>query len=89
MRRGNGIEGSHIEEGRSRRGKGDGVDGAEVANERPDGVELKVGVMGVPVGEEERERLEEEVGIENFRGMTKVKAMVMVKIEREEKQRES
>lgn len=75
MRRGNGIEGSHIEEGRSRRGKGEGVVGAEVANERPDGVELKVGVMGVPVGEEERERLEEEVGIENFRGMAKVVVM--------------
>jgi hypothetical protein len=72
MRRGNGIEGSHIEEGRSRRGKGEGVSGAEVENERADGVELKVGVMGVPVGEEARERLEEEVGNDSFRGMAKV-----------------
>ena len=75
MRRGNGIDGSHSDEGRSSRGKGEGVKGAEVENERADGIELNVGVMGVtlpvPVADEERERLEEEVGNDSFRGMAK------------------
>lgn len=68
MSRGNGSEGSHSEAGRSARGKGEGVADMGV-DDRPDGVELNVGVTGVPAAEEARERVEEEVGNDNFRGM--------------------
>lgn len=50
------------------RGKGDGVADMGV-DESPDGVELKVGVTGVPAAEEARERVEDEVGNDSFRGM--------------------
>jgi hypothetical protein len=73
MSRGNGSEGSHRESGKLARGKGEGVDDMGV-DDRPDGVEVKVGVTGVPPAEEARDRVEEEVGNDSFRGM----AMVMV-----------
>jgi hypothetical protein len=76
MSLGNGNEGSHSEAGISRREKGDGVEDMGV-DDRPDGVELKVGVMGVPAVEEASERLEEEVGNDNFRGMAKATEVKM------------
>lgn len=75
MSRGKGSEGSHNEAGRLARGKGEGVADMGV-DDRPDGVELKVGVMGVPAAEEARERVEEEVGNDNFRGMAMVMAVL-------------
>lgn len=75
MSRGNGSEGSHSEAGRLARGKGEGVADMGV-DERPDGVELKVGVTGVPAAEEARESCEDEVGNDSFRGMAVVVAVV-------------
>lgn len=77
MSRGNGSEGSHSEAGRSARGKGEGVADMGV-DDRPEGVELKVGVTGVPAAEEARERVEEEVGNDNFRGMAMAMATAVV-----------
>lgn len=75
MSRGNGSEESHSEAGRLARGKGEGVADMGV-DERPDGVELKVGVTGVPAAEEARESCEDEVGNDSFRGMAVVVAVV-------------
>lgn len=75
MSRGNGSDGSHRDSGKLARGKGEGVEDMGV-DDRPDGVELKVGVMGVPAVEEARESCEEEVGNDSFRGMAMVMGVV-------------
>lgn len=75
MSRGNGSDGSQRDSGRLARGKGEGVADMGV-DDRPDGVELNVGVMGVPAVEEARESCEDEVGNDSFRGMAAVVAVV-------------
>lgn len=88
MRRGNGSEGSHSDSGTLARGKGDGVADRGV-DDRPEGVELKVGVMGVPAAEEARESWEEEVGKDSFRDMAIVVAVVKTRVlvlQREERE---
>lgn len=75
MSRGNGSEGSHSEAGILARGKGEGVADMGV-DDSPDGVELKVGVTGVPAAEEARESCDDEVGNDSFRGIAMVMAVV-------------